>query len=186
MTPKSGKASGRAPPGMVDALPTFEIAGKSLRIVLVDDIAPCHTLRRSGRRVMRYLPGEVVHFELCGHRYAMVCDSDTTDPDSDALRQLPGPGAVGDAAALLTNRELQIVQLICMGYLTKQVAARLKLSEFTVRSYLKTVYCKLGVRSRGAMVYRCAQTFLNAPRKPQRLQAADLPPEQTRGNEDSP
>jgi Bacterial regulatory proteins, luxR family len=43
--------------------------------------------------------------------------------------------------------------------LTKQVADRLHLSEFTVRSYLKTIYCKLGVRSRGAMVFRYAQGF---------------------------
>ena len=46
-----------------------------------------------------------------------------------------------------------------MGCLTKQVADRLHISEFTVRSYLKTIYCKLGVRSRGAMVYRYAQAF---------------------------
>jgi DNA-binding CsgD family transcriptional regulator len=72
-------------------------------------------------------------------------------------------GVAPDVPAALTNRELQICQLICMGYLTKQVAARLKLSEFTVRSYLKSVYCKLSVRSRGAMVYRFTQSFLNAP-----------------------
>jgi DNA-binding CsgD family transcriptional regulator len=77
---------------------------------------------------------------------------------------VPGNAVVSpDVPAALTNRELQICQLICMGYLTKQVAARLKLSEFTVRSYLKSVYCKLSVRSRGAMVYRFTQCFLNAP-----------------------
>jgi DNA-binding CsgD family transcriptional regulator len=53
--------------------------------------------------------------------------------------------------------------LICLGCLTKQVADRLHLSEFTVRSYLKTVYCKLGVRSRGAMVFRYAQAFSRLP-----------------------
>jgi DNA-binding CsgD family transcriptional regulator len=46
-----------------------------------------------------------------------------------------------------------------MGLLTKQVADRLQISEFTVRSYLKTIYCKLGVRSRGAMVFRYARAF---------------------------
>ena len=38
-------------------------------------------------------------------------------------------------------------------------ADRMCLSEFTVRSYLKTIYCKLGVRSRGAMVYQYAQAL---------------------------
>jgi DNA-binding NarL/FixJ family response regulator len=46
-----------------------------------------------------------------------------------------------------------------MGFLTKQVADRLQISEFTVNSYLKAVYCRLGVRSRGAVVYRYAQAF---------------------------
>ena len=41
----------------------------------------------------------------------------------------------------------------------KQVADRLHLSEFTVRSYLKTICCKLGVRSRGGMVYAFAKAF---------------------------
>jgi DNA-binding NarL/FixJ family response regulator len=47
----------------------------------------------------------------------------------------------------------------CNGLLTKQVSARLRISEFTVRSYLKTIYCKLGVRSRGAMVYAYARSL---------------------------
>ena len=84
-------------------------------------------------------------------------------PQATARLLTPGqaaPAPAGrDLRALLTNRELQIVQLICMGLLTKQVADRLRLSEFTVRSYLKTIYCKLGVRSRGGMVYAYARAF---------------------------
>jgi len=72
------------------------------------------------------------------------------------VRPLAPPSDLRD---LLTNREMQIVQLICLGYLTKQVADRLHLSEFTVRSYLKNIYCKLGVRSRAAMVFRYTQAF---------------------------
>ena len=46
-----------------------------------------------------------------------------------------------------------------MGDVTRQVAYRLHIGEFTVRSYLKTICCKSGVRSRGAMGYRYAQAF---------------------------
>ena len=60
---------------------------------------------------------------------------------------------------------MEVVHLVCMGLLTKQVAERLHISEFTVRSYLKTIYCKLGVRSRGAMVYAYAQSLSRKPRE---------------------
>ena len=60
----------------------------------------------------------------------------------------------------LTERELQIVQLVCHGLLTKQIAAQLYISEFTVNTYIKTIFNKLGVRSRAAMVYKFTQSNL--------------------------
>jgi DNA-binding CsgD family transcriptional regulator len=127
------------------------IGRRACRLVCVDDVVPMHidAARNSHPRFV-YAAGEIVHFDLDGHRWAIVADHQPAgEPDHPAK----------DLRALLTNRELQIVQLICLGLLTKQVADRLHLSEFTVRSYLKTVYCKLGVRSRGAMVFRYAQMF---------------------------
>jgi DNA-binding NarL/FixJ family response regulator len=133
------------------------IAGLDCRILCVDDVLPQHSVatRQCTRARLLYVEREISHFELGGHRYAIIC-SDAIAPvaaDRDPA-SLPA-----DIRQLLTNRELQIVQLICMGFVTKQVAYRLHISEFTVRSYLKTIYCKLGVRSRGAMVYRYAQAF---------------------------
>jgi len=152
-------------------LPRFEISGLSLRILLGDAILPRHTTApRGGRPRMTYVPGEIVHFELGGHRYALVSELSPSVFASNGEDAATPPDVPADVSALLTNRELQIVQLICMGYYTKQVAGRLKLSEFTVKSYLKTVYCKLRVRSRGAMVYRYAQTFLCASDQSQHSQ----------------
>ncbi|MFG6455698.1 helix-turn-helix transcriptional regulator [Roseateles sp. BYS96W] len=140
---------------------SVELGGHSLRIVCVDERLPDHDARPGSSRVRQcYLPDEIAHFEWAGHRYALVPE------------RLPAvaPRPAAELHTLLTNRELQIVQLICNGLLTKQVSARLRISEFTVRSYLKTIYCKLGVRSRGAMVYTYAQSLSRAPR----LDAADL------------
>ncbi|MDR7334394.1 LuxR C-terminal-related transcriptional regulator [Roseateles asaccharophilus] len=132
------------------AAASLELGGHSLRIVCVDERLPDHAATPGSSRLRQcYLPDEIVHFEWAGHRYAVV-------PDSVAA---PSPRAAAELHTLLTNRELQIVQLICNGLLTKQVSARLHISEFTVRSYLKTIYCKLGVRSRGAMVYTYAQSL---------------------------
>jgi DNA-binding NarL/FixJ family response regulator len=138
----------------------FTIGALTYRVLSVDDVLPRHTAARTGGRTrLVYVEGELAHFQLGDHRFSLV-------PERAAEMARPaaaGPGVPDDIHDLLTNRELQIVQLICMGCLTKQVADRLRISEFTVRSYLKTVYCKLGVRSRGAMVYRYAQAFQRLP-----------------------
>ncbi len=144
-----GTACGVEPPVEVT------IGDHRCRLVRVDDVVPRHMVQRGGTRArLSYLDDEIGHFELGGHRYALV-----RHPESQATPQASNGADSGDIHQLLTNRELQIVQLISMGCLSKQVADRLHISEFTVRSYLKTIYCKLGVRSRGAMVYRYAQAF---------------------------
>jgi DNA-binding CsgD family transcriptional regulator len=147
----------------------FEVDGMPLRILQVDTVVPHRDdPPGNGPSRMIYVAGEIVHFEFGGHRYALV--GDVCEAARSSLPPRRDESAVDDSdiLTLLTNRELQIVQLICMGYLTKQVAARLRLSEFTVRSYLKTVYCKLRVRSRAAMVYRYARAFM--------VPAKDAPP----------
>jgi DNA-binding CsgD family transcriptional regulator len=48
----------------------------------------------------------------------------------------------------LTNRERQVLQYLIEGKARKEVAAAMNLSEDTVRSYLRSLYEKLGVSSR--------------------------------------
>lgn len=149
-----GGVPGHCPPEAA----AFDLDGLHCRILCVDDIVPAHENQPGSTRMrQRFVDTEVAHFQVGGHRYALVID--------DAV-EMPAEGtSARDIHALLTNRELQIVQLICNGLLTKQVGDRLHISEFTVRSYLKTIYCKLGVRSRGAMVYAYAQSFARATRE---------------------
>lgn len=152
--------------GRDDAVVSLRIGQRTCRVVCVDEIVPIHLeAGHSLRPRLIYTAGEIVHFDLDGHRWSIV-------PDEPARS---GEAAPDDIRALLTNRELQIVQLICLGCLTKQVADRLHLSEFTVRSYLKTVYCKLGVRSRGAMVFRYAQAFSRARGGGEQHESAEAP-----------
>lgn len=149
-----------------------QIGSRAFHVICVDNIVPRHVSARHGTHPrLVYVDGEVAHFEIERHRYALVPAEppEGTHTENGAGRGV-GNGRDGNPSSaptdirdLLTNREMQIVQLICLGCLTKQVADRLRLSEFTVRSYLKTIYCKLGVRSRGAMVFRYAQTFSRLP-----------------------
>jgi DNA-binding CsgD family transcriptional regulator len=83
-----------------------------------------------------------------GRRYRLV----PVDPD--------GSDDAGTMAAeLLTPRELQIVVLVANGYVNKQVADALRISEWTVSTHLRRIFAKLGVDTRAAMVSRCFCAF---------------------------
>lgn len=58
---------------------------------------------------------------------------------------------------ILSAREFQIVALVAEGRVNKQIACQLKISEWTVSTYLRRIFAKLGVDSRAAMVYRCSE-----------------------------
>jgi DNA-binding NarL/FixJ family response regulator len=48
----------------------------------------------------------------------------------------------------LRPRELEVLGLLSQGYENKQIASRLGISEATVKTHVKAVYTRLGVRSR--------------------------------------
>jgi DNA-binding CsgD family transcriptional regulator len=67
-------------------------------------------------------------------------------------------------ASLLTARELQIVALVAEGRVNKQIASDLGISEWTVSTHLRRIFCKLGVDTRAAMVSKCASMPVKLPR----------------------
>lgn len=52
----------------------------------------------------------------------------------------------------LTERELEVLQLVAQGFTNREIAARLYISPATVRTHMEHVFAKLGVRSRTAAV----------------------------------
>lgn len=52
------------------------------------------------------------------------------------------------AEDLLTNRECEVLTLAASGNSNKQIAARLGLSEDTIKGYMKVIYAKLGAADR--------------------------------------
>jgi DNA-binding NarL/FixJ family response regulator len=67
--------------------------------------------------------------------------------------ELVGDGAGGGRLPVdgLTPRELEVARLAAHGLRDPEIAARLQLSPYTVKQYLRAVYGKLGVRSRIAL-----------------------------------
>jgi DNA-binding CsgD family transcriptional regulator len=70
------------------------------------------------------------------------------------------PANASEIAPLITQayelsaREEQITALIAQGLGTAEIAARLTLSAHTVRDYIKAIFEKVGVSSRGELVAR--------------------------------
>jgi DNA-binding NarL/FixJ family response regulator len=71
----------------------------------------------------------------------------------DRLRRTPADGTgTRPVRSKLTNREWEILDLICGGQGTRDIADTLFLSTETVNSHVKNVLKKLGVHSRAAAV----------------------------------
>ena len=48
----------------------------------------------------------------------------------------------------LTDRERQIVWLVCPGHTNKVIARKLQVREGTIKSHLHAIYLKLGIKNR--------------------------------------
>jgi DNA-binding NarL/FixJ family response regulator len=73
------------------------------------------------------------------------------------VRRASAPGPV------LTEREVEILELLAMGIPNKEMAKRLLVSEATVKSHLSHIYTKLGVDSRtGAVATAIEQRIIRA------------------------
>lgn len=69
-------------------------------------------------------------------------------------------GALGAALETLTDRELEVLDLIGTGLKNKQIAERLMITEPTVRSHLSSIYSKLGVNDRLNLVIKAYEVGL--------------------------
>ena len=67
---------------------------------------------------------------------------------------LPAAPAAGGPFGSLTAREAELVELIAQGLDNAQVAARLGLSEKTVRNHITRIFDKLGVENRSQAIVR--------------------------------
>jgi DNA-binding NarL/FixJ family response regulator len=72
----------------------------------------------------------------------------------------PGPGP-------LSHRELEVLELVAAGTTNREAAARLFLSEATVKTHLMNIYAKLGVSDRAAAVGEAFNRGLLTPETPE-------------------
>jgi DNA-binding NarL/FixJ family response regulator len=67
------------------------------------------------------------------------------------------PQAQSDEGALLTRRELEVLQAIVKGLTDREAADRMSISEHTVRSHTKSIFRKLRVSSKSQAAVRALQ-----------------------------
>jgi two-component system, NarL family, response regulator LiaR len=70
----------------------------------------------------------------------------------ERLRKTGAPTGLRPVRSVLTAREWEVLDLLCEGLSTSQLADRLVLSPETVRSHVKSILRKLGVSSRAQAV----------------------------------
>ena len=79
----------------------------------------------------------------------------------------PGPGP-GPGPGPLSQRELEVLELVAGGNTNREAAARLFISEATVKTHLLNIYAKLGVSDRAAAVAEAFNRGLLTPGSPDR------------------
>ncbi|MDI4237732.1 response regulator transcription factor [Bradyrhizobium sp. Arg237L] len=68
------------------------------------------------------------------------------------LRQVAKPAALSSDLDVLTERELDVLGLICEGLSDVEMSKRLNLSHNTVRNHVASLYRKIGVNRRSAAI----------------------------------
>ncbi|MBC7600304.1 MAG: response regulator transcription factor [Polaromonas sp.] len=75
--------------------------------------------------------------------------------------QLPAPvvlPSLGAAEpAMLSSREMEVLQLITRGFTAEEIARLVQVSSHTVQTYVRRIYSKLKVRSKAEAIYEARQ-----------------------------
>jgi DNA-binding CsgD family transcriptional regulator len=115
----------------------------------VDEIID--TVRHLVRQAERRLPDGRTCRDLAPHD--VLLDTRVDDVRCVMIKVSPESRA---AHAHLSPREQEIVRMVAAGHPNKVIAAVLDISCWTVGTYLRRIFAKLGVGSRAAMVARVA------------------------------
>ncbi len=122
-----------------------------MRVILVGSPAACGRLREE-------LDGSM---EVVGE-FASLGAARASEIEADALVVAPDGDRAGDDGfeEPLTPREIQVLELLAEGLTNKGIAARLGISDQTVKFHVSSISGKLGAANRTEVVRRAARRGL--------------------------
>jgi DNA-binding NarL/FixJ family response regulator len=135
-----------------------------LMLTMLEDDTSLFAALRSGAR--GYLlkgagPDQIVRAILAAHDGDFVIGSGASDRMAALFRtEEPAPRSPFPA---LTRRELEILELIASGAGNGQIAARLVLSEKTIRNNVTSIFAKIGAVDRAAAIVAARERGLGGP-----------------------
>ena len=145
------EASGEQFETVMDALAASQLASEAAIVVLTDHREAkllAETLRAGVRAV---LPSDIAPEQLVAALEAAAAGLIVVHPAEVDLMFPVVEGAsrqLGELAEPLTPRESEVLQMLASGFANKTIAARLKISEHTVKFHVASILGKLGASSR--------------------------------------
>ena len=137
--------------GVIRRLKTDVPGTRVIVLTMFDSPAYVNEVVASGALgyLLKEAPGEelirAVRSVAAGHGYLM---SAVTLP---VLRKLADDARVAQRG-ILSDREIEILELIAAGALNKEIADRLGITEVTVKAHLRNIFAKIGAQNRAHAV----------------------------------
>ncbi len=136
---------------MLESIVASGLASDVSVVILGDGMTPAESADalRAGMRAA--LPGDISPEQLIAALEAVASGLLILHP-SHASEGLPAvsasPPALDELAESLTRRELEVLQMLAAGLSNKEIAARLNISDHTVKFHVASILGKLGAASR--------------------------------------
>jgi DNA-binding NarL/FixJ family response regulator len=136
---------------MLESLLASGLASDVSVVIFGDGITPAASADALRAGIRAALPGDISPDQLVAALEAVANGLLVLHP-SHANETLPAGSApsraLDELAESLTRRELEVLQMLAAGLSNKEIAARLNISEHTVKFHVASILGKLGAASR--------------------------------------
>jgi two-component system, NarL family, response regulator YdfI len=144
-------SSGESFEPMLESILASGLASDVSVVILGDGMTPAASADALRAGIRAALPGDISPDQLVAALEAVASGLLVLHP-SHASEGLPAGSApsraLDELAESLTRRELEVLQMLAAGLSNKEIAARLNISDHTVKFHVASILGKLGAASR--------------------------------------
>jgi len=140
-------ATGEQPEEFVQTVAESGLASELAVSVLADHLPRASLAAALRKGVRAVLPSDVSQDQLVAALEAVASGLVVVHP-ADVEAAFPASRPLAELAEPLTRREREVLQMLAAGLGNKEIAARLAISEHTVKFHVASILGKLGAESR--------------------------------------